>query len=205
MTRLFTYVARGLACFRRDERGVSALEFALVAPMMLGFYLGTVEVSRALSVSRNVTNISSSVGDLVSQQKSITNADLNGIMQAAEKIISPLSSSTMKIHISSYCMNSSNTIVKDWDYSYNSGPTSINTGSSEVTGLIQNPGESLIVAEVEYTYNHISQTSKIMKMLNPNATAFDASTKTVTDKFFLRPRNVAYIINSDDPNGNSCT
>ncbi len=200
MKRLFTFAARTLACFRRDERGVSALEFALVAPMMLGFYLGTVEVSRALSVSRNVTNISSSVGDLVSQQKSITNADLNGIMQAAEKIISPLSSSTMKIHISSYCMNSSNTIVKDWDYSYNSGTSTINTSSSEVTGLIQNPGESLVVAEVEYTYNHISQTSKIMKMLNPNATAFDASTRTVTDKFFLRPRNVAYITKSGDTN-----
>ena len=51
MTRaLFT-----LSRLARDRRGVSAVEFALVAPLMIGLYLGCVEISDGVAADRKVT------------------------------------------------------------------------------------------------------------------------------------------------------
>jgi Flp pilus assembly protein TadG len=41
--------------FARDRRGVSAVEFAFVAPVMIGLYLGCVEVSDGVAVDRKVS------------------------------------------------------------------------------------------------------------------------------------------------------
>ena len=38
----------------RDKRGVSAVEFALLAPIMLLMYVGTVEIGNLLTVERRV-------------------------------------------------------------------------------------------------------------------------------------------------------
>ena len=43
------------ARFARDQRGVSAVEFALVAPLMITLYLGCVEISQGVGVDRKVT------------------------------------------------------------------------------------------------------------------------------------------------------
>ena len=37
--------------FARDRRGVSAVEFALLAPVMIGLYLGCVEISDGVAVT----------------------------------------------------------------------------------------------------------------------------------------------------------
>ena len=43
---------RGLAS---DERGVSAVEFAMLLPLMLTLYLGAVEVSQGVGADRKAT------------------------------------------------------------------------------------------------------------------------------------------------------
>ena len=49
-----------------DERGVSAVEFALLLPLMLTLYLGAVEVSQGIGADRKVTLTARTIGDLVS-------------------------------------------------------------------------------------------------------------------------------------------
>ena len=59
---------KGLA---RDKRGVSAVEFALLAPFMIALYLGCVEISDAVSADRKVSLTSAALANLAAQVTSI--------------------------------------------------------------------------------------------------------------------------------------
>ena len=62
--------------FHRDERGVSAVEFALLAPFMIALYLGSVQLTLGLTADRKVSQVANSVADLVTQDDFVTDADL---------------------------------------------------------------------------------------------------------------------------------
>lgn len=92
--------ARDLAQrFRRDRRGIAAIEFALVVPLMLVMYLGTIEISAAVSINRKVSRIASTVADLVTQQTEVTKSDLKGIMEIGSALLFPYNSDTPVIRI----------------------------------------------------------------------------------------------------------
>src|SRR5262245_11301930 len=66
-----------------DERGVSAVEFATLLPLMLALYLGAVEVSQGIGADRKVTLTARTVADLVSQISSVNNSDMTTSLNAA--------------------------------------------------------------------------------------------------------------------------
>ena len=69
-------MARCAADFLADRRGLSAVEFALLLPLMLTLYLGGVEVSNAVAADRKVAIVARTVADLASRMKTISNADM---------------------------------------------------------------------------------------------------------------------------------
>ncbi len=180
---------------KSDERGLSAVEFALILPILLITYLGTVEVSQGLTVSRNTTNIASTVADLIGQTTAVTNSDIAKIFQASEAIISPFSAGNMKIYASSFCKKlGSDQIKRDWGQSYNGGTSSISTSHSSVINLLPNRGDSLIVAEAEYNYTFITPAQSIFRIFLPSSTFGGGSNGfLIKDNFFVRPRNVRYV------------
>src|SRR3981081_487815 len=70
---------RGLSQHRArlasDQRGVSSVEFAMLLPLMITLYLGTVEVSQGVGIDRKVTMGSRTVAGLASQVSSTTGND----------------------------------------------------------------------------------------------------------------------------------
>lgn len=61
-----------LASTALDERGVAAIEFAFIAPVMLAFYFGMTELSLAVEADRNLSHAASLVGDLAAQDEVMT-------------------------------------------------------------------------------------------------------------------------------------
>ncbi len=55
--------------FGRKIDGIAAVEFALIVPIMLCMFIGTVELSQAITVDRRVTQVASTTADLVARQK----------------------------------------------------------------------------------------------------------------------------------------
>src|SRR5262249_43774950 len=75
--------------FSGDQRGVSAVEFALLLPLMVTLYLGVVEISQGISADRKVTMTARSIGDLVAQASSMSNSDMTNSLNAATAVMAP--------------------------------------------------------------------------------------------------------------------
>ncbi|TCD16370.1 TadE/TadG family type IV pilus assembly protein [Oricola cellulosilytica] len=73
----------------QDKRGVAAVEFALIVPLMLAMYLGTMEMSAGVVVNKKVSRVASTVADLVTQQQEVSKADLEQIMGIGEAVLFP--------------------------------------------------------------------------------------------------------------------
>ena len=83
MVRQAHATAGGASCtacrpsgWRATASAVSAVEFALILPVMLTLYIGGIQVSEALSINRKVSHVTSTLADLVTQAKSITNTNM---------------------------------------------------------------------------------------------------------------------------------
>ena len=85
----------------RDLNGVSAVEFALLLPLMVTLYLGTVEVSQGISVDRKVTMTARTIADLVSQSTTINNSAMTDILNASSAVIYPYATGPLKVTVTS--------------------------------------------------------------------------------------------------------
>ena len=89
-----------LSRFTRDRRGVSAVEFAIIAPVMIGLYLGCVEVSDGVAADRKVSLVVDALANLPSQVTTISTANMTDILNAASSIMAPYSASNLKATVS---------------------------------------------------------------------------------------------------------
>jgi Flp pilus assembly protein TadG len=72
-----------------DCNAVAAVEFTLIAPMMLVMFFGTVEFSTGVAVNRKVTLIARTLSDLTSQSLSVADTDLSNFFIASNAIMTP--------------------------------------------------------------------------------------------------------------------
>ncbi|GJE61323.1 TadE/TadG family type IV pilus assembly protein [Methylobacterium trifolii] len=88
-------------CFRHDCRGVGAIEFALIFPVMLTAVLGSVQVFLLARAKMLTVAAARNLADLVSQQDSVTAATISDFCIAGRLSMQPLSSATLKAAIAS--------------------------------------------------------------------------------------------------------
>lgn len=101
--QLIIQQARLEAPFCNDARGVSAVEFALILPVMLALLFGVTEFGRAIDHYRKVTLLARAVADLASQgdaQTPIAAATMTDILASAKLVLTPYPSGGAKIVIS---------------------------------------------------------------------------------------------------------
>lgn len=177
---------------RHDQRGIAAVEFAMIAPIMFFLFVGTIEMSQAITVDRRVTQIASSTADLVAREKQITDAQLLSIAKIADVLIRPYDASKLKLTLVSVGAKATVTPVTTtkvcWSYNYRGG---VHTYAAQQayalpSNAIIDPGSSVVVAEVTYDY-----TPLIFHY-------FIKSTTKLSDKFYLKPRVSSMIQRNSD-------
>ncbi len=160
--------------FARDARGVSAVEFALVLPLMITLYLGGAEICQAISASRKVTLVSRTVGDLVSQVSSINTANMTDILKASSAIVSPFSSSDLKVTVSSVIIDANGKATVDWSDTLN-GKAYSHGDPVTLPSALSVANTSLIWTEAQYDYK-------------PAIGYVITGTMELKDKMYMRPR-----------------
>jgi Flp pilus assembly protein TadG len=162
--------------FIRDNRGVSAVEFALILPVMLLLYLGCNELGNGLTIARKVTHVTSTVSDLVAQSKgSITADEITNILNAAASIMTPYGTSLLKIKVSEYAIDANSKVTVVWSKAYNDTALTPNAVITNLPTGVKTASTWLITTEVHYAYK-------------PTIGYVMTGTFDLHDQFYLRPR-----------------
>lgn len=82
-------ISKVFRAFGRDRKGTGAIEFAILAPILIMAYIGAFEVSVGFNVSRKVARASSTVADIVTQQTEVNKEFLDGMKDVAASVMSP--------------------------------------------------------------------------------------------------------------------
>jgi Flp pilus assembly protein TadG len=147
-----TEFVRRLVSFARDHRGISAVEFAMILPLMVTMYLGVTEVSRGVAIDRKVTLTTRTMADLASRVTSINNADMSSLLNASSAVIAPYQASPLKIVLSAVSIDANGVAKVAWSDALNGTARSV--GSTVTLPTVLNVANTqLIWSEVSYTYN----------------------------------------------------
>ena len=173
-----------LMSFKRNDSGVSAVEFALLAPMMIGLYLGGVEVSEGISVDRKVTLAAGAVANLAAQGTTLSTADMTNVLDATSTIIAPYSAGPLKITLSCINIDANKVATVKWSVTRNGTARS---GSITLPSALQVANTQLVFGEVSYSYT-------------PTVGHMIKSAINLSDTMYMAPR-----ITAPKYNGIACT
>jgi Flp pilus assembly protein TadG len=190
-----------IRAFSRDNKGVAAIEFAFVVPIMIGFYFMLNETVNGMRASRKVTMVARVMADLASRPANLSDADMSDIFFAGSRIMAPFSTANAGYRITSIRFRSlpadapPGTLAQGYvDWSIESGtgfsrhprctPAQTIPGSPAtpivVPDGLKSPNNSLILAEVLVPYR-------------PSVGQNITGTVDLRDKLFMRPRLTEFV------------
>lgn len=111
MGRLFRSGKR----FCIDQRGVAAMEFALIAPVLILMYMGSVETITGVDVDRKLNRAATMMSALLTQEKgTITKAKISDIMNIGTATLLPYTRDTPKITVTSINVSDAGVATVEW-------------------------------------------------------------------------------------------
>jgi Flp pilus assembly protein TadG len=174
------------ANLRRAQRGVSAVEFALVAPLMVLMLFGATELSLLVTVDRKTTLAASTLGDLAAQTDLVSCAELSQISAVTRQVFEPYSGADASLVVANLKLDGGAAKV-EWSKFVQtiSGVTTCNdvpgshslaVGNTVVidTSLFATGG-GVVVGDVEKVHTSVG-------------TSFLPNNITMHERFYLRPR-----------------
>jgi len=168
----------------RDQRGVSAVEFALLAPVMVGLYLGCVEISEGVAADRKVSLTAAALANLTAQAQNLTATDMTNILDASGAIIVPFSASLLKMTVTCLKIDASKNVTVKWSVTRNG---TADSGSMTIPSALAVANSFLILAKTSYAYT-------------PVVGYTITGTITLSDQMYMSPR-----ISAPTYNGVACT
>ena len=163
-----------LRSFKRDRRGVSAVEFALLSPFMVALYLGTVDISDAIGVDRKLTLTAGAIANLAAQTSSITATDMTDLLKAGTSVMAPYPVAPLKITISCLKIDDKKVAKVKWSETKGGTKRGTNTGVT-LDEALAIPNTQLLFSEVSYDFTSFFIHSVVGDV-------------TLKDKMYMSPR-----------------
>jgi Flp pilus assembly protein TadG len=170
------HMTRRLSRFWRDRRGVSAVEFALIAPVLIIFYFGMAEMTQAMLAQRRLSHLAASIGDIVARDQQLTDARVADLFSVGNVLMSPFPTSTLRLCLVSIVSDANGKDVVAW-----SDPSNAPVDCPARNDVLDIPvsvlpaGKSVIMSKASYEYN------SVFKFMIPQALTFRRT-------YYLKPR-----------------
>ena len=190
MYRSRQFVAR----FVRDKRGVAAVEFAFIVPLMLVLLFGMIDTSSAVAFDRKVTIAARTISDLVSQATQVKDADLENYFALGAVVMTPytVTSTTLKQKITAVNIDATQKAKVAW-----SKVASVTSGVANVADDTDTPTDMVVTSRIppnllvantqliwsEVTYNFTPITGYVM----------GTAVIPLSEQTFTRPRQSAKV------------
>lgn len=140
--------------FARENKGLAALEFAIIAPLlMVPLLLGSVDLIDVMSANKRAQNAASSLADVVARDTEISDAEVTGLWGALGVLLYPDASGAMEIRVSSISIVNASTAQVVWSEGH--GGMSARQAGTNVTldSRMMTVGTSIIMVESAYKYD----------------------------------------------------
>src|SRR5215831_19212554 len=139
----------GFCNLLHDHAGSTAVEFALILPIMISIYLGTVEISNGWAAYRQVSLVTGAAASLVAKQSSITTSQMSDYLNASTAIMSPFTVTGITVTVSCISIASGKATVS-WSSTLNG--TARAKGSTVSIPSAFSSKSKLVLSEVSYPY-----------------------------------------------------
>jgi len=163
--------------FRKDERGVAAIEFAIIAPIMIAMYFGLAEIASAISVDRRVSHSTNVAGDLATQTAEISGDDIEEVVSAALRVLDVPDISKVSMDIESFILpNAGEAPESRGRVRVNSAAGSFGSyDAAKLDSKILNENSGVVVTRLSYKYT-------------PLKLRFMKTEMSLNETFLLKPR-----------------
>ncbi|MGU3391440.1 TadE/TadG family type IV pilus assembly protein [Sphingomonas sp. M1A8_2b] len=165
-----------------DTRGVSLIEFAICLPFLILLFTGSFQLSDAVAANRKVTMAARTIADLTSQYTVVSDSDLDTILNASQQVLAPYSADAATMTVTLVTTDALARSTVAWSDGKNTNGLKPGTAFN-LPLAIKQPGTSLIVAQVVYTYN-------------PSFGATYIGTIPLTETIIMSPRGSSTITHS---------
>ena len=163
--------------YRDDEDGIAAIEFAIIAPVMIGMYFGLAEIATAISVDRRISHGTNVAGDMATQQPEIRDADIEEVVSAALRVMNIPDIDRVSMDIESFILPAADQPAES------RGRIRVNQSAGNFTNFdastldtkILNANSGVVVTRVTYKYTPIE-----LRFFNSDI--------TLDETFLLKPR-----------------
>ena len=123
-----TSFIRLLRRFGAAKRGLAAIEFAMILPMLVVMFLASFDGGRALAVYMKLRATTYALAAIANQYSTIQSSDMSSIVGATSAIMAPYSATPLVATISQIWVSSKSKPTVNWSYSLNG--TALTSGTS---------------------------------------------------------------------------
>jgi Flp pilus assembly protein TadG len=155
MTTMTLRMIRLLRSFKRDREGASAVEFAILAPLLITLYFGCVEITDGIAADRKVTLTAGALANLTSQSQTISVAGMTNILNASAAIIKPYSVGNLAATITCLKIDGSGNAKVKWSATLNGTARTAGADVTLPSADLASPNTYLVWSEVSYNYTPV--------------------------------------------------
>jgi Flp pilus assembly protein TadG len=143
---------RTMIRFLRAEKGMAAIETALIMPFLLLLYFGMIDLTALISFNRKITYSAGVVADLVAQNKtSVLASVIDDYYKAVDLVMSPTPAGNYRTNVYGF-RKVAGAVTQLWMNTNGSGPTCSTTPDKNAMKDLMTAGNDIIVAVTCMSY-----------------------------------------------------